>query len=81
MRDAVYHIIRESRQHAHWERTRFLPSLAPRGRGVLGPLPIVTIASLVSVPNPHLCALRLEFICSCIGGALVILDIPFECLF
>ena len=27
MRDAVYHIIRESRQHAHWERS------APGGRG------------------------------------------------
>ena len=32
MRDAVYHIIRESRQHAHRERTGFLPSLASRGR-------------------------------------------------
>ena len=33
MRDAVYHIIRESCQHAHRERTSFLPSLAPRGCG------------------------------------------------
>ena len=33
MRDAVYHIIRESRQHAHRERTGFLPSSAPGGRG------------------------------------------------
>ena len=33
MRDAVYHIIRESCQHAHQERTGFLPSSAPRGRG------------------------------------------------
>ena len=33
VRDAVYHIIRESRQHAHRERTSFLPSSAPGGRG------------------------------------------------
>ena len=33
VRDAVYNIIRESRQHAHRERTGFLPSSAPRGRG------------------------------------------------
>ena len=33
MRDAVYHIIRESRQHVHSERTCFLPSSAPEGRG------------------------------------------------
>ena len=33
MRDAVYHIIRESRQHAHRERSGFLPSSAPRGGG------------------------------------------------
>ena len=33
VRDAVYHIIRESRQHAQQERTGFLPSSAPRGRG------------------------------------------------
>ena len=33
MRDAVYHIIRESRQHAQRERTGFLPSSAPGGRG------------------------------------------------
>ena len=33
VRDAVYHIIRESRQHAHWERTGFLPSSAPGRRG------------------------------------------------
>ena len=32
MRDAVYHIIRESRQHAHRERTGFLPSSALGGR-------------------------------------------------
>ena len=33
----------------------------PRFNGglLLGPLPIVTSASLVSVPNPHLCASRL----------------------
>ena len=39
---------------------------------VLGLLPIVTSAPLVSVPNPHLCALRLEFSCSSIVCALVI---------
>ena len=33
VRDAVYHIIRESRQHAQPERTGFLPSSAPGGRG------------------------------------------------
>ena len=33
MRDAVYRIIRESRQHAHRARTGFLPSLASWGRG------------------------------------------------
>ena len=33
MRDVVYHIIRESRQHAHWERIGFLPSSAPGGHG------------------------------------------------
>ena len=33
MRDALYHIIRESHQHAHRERTGFLPSSAPGGRG------------------------------------------------
>ena len=31
--DVVNHIIRESRQHAHRERTGFLPLAAPRGRG------------------------------------------------
>ena len=31
--DAVNHIIRESRQHVHRERTVFHPSLALRGRG------------------------------------------------
>ena len=31
VRDAVYHIIRESRQHAHWEHTSFLPTSAPMG--------------------------------------------------
>ena len=31
--DAVYHIIRESCQHAHRERTGFLPSSVPVGRG------------------------------------------------
>ena len=40
MRDAVYHIIRESRQHAHRERIGFLPSSAPEGRG--GRVDIVT---------------------------------------
>ena len=33
VRDALYHIIRESRQHAQRERTGFLPSSAPGGRG------------------------------------------------
>ena len=33
MRDAVYHIIRESCQHAQRERTGFIPSSAPGGRG------------------------------------------------
>ena len=33
VRDAVYHIIRESRQHMHRERIGFLPSLASRERG------------------------------------------------
>ena len=33
VRDAVCHIIRESCQHAHRERTSFLPSSAPDGRG------------------------------------------------
>ena len=33
VRDAVCHIIRESRQHAHRERTGFLLSSAPGGRG------------------------------------------------
>jgi hypothetical protein len=33
VRDAVYYIIRESRQHAQRERTGFLPSSAPGGRG------------------------------------------------
>ena len=33
MRDAVYHIIRESRHHVHRERTGFLPSSPPGGRG------------------------------------------------
>ena len=33
MRDAVYHIIRESRQHAHRECSGFLPSSDPGGRG------------------------------------------------
>ena len=33
MRDTVCHIIRQSRQHAHRERTGFLPSSAPRERG------------------------------------------------
>ena len=33
VRDAVYHIIRESRQQAHRERTDFLPSTAPKVRG------------------------------------------------
>ena len=31
--DAVYHIVRESRQHAQRERTCFLPSSASGGRG------------------------------------------------
>ena len=31
---------------------------------VLGPLPIVPSASLVSVPNPHLCAFRLYSSCA-----------------
>ena len=33
MRDAVYQIIRESRQHAYRGRTSFLPSSALGGRG------------------------------------------------
>ena len=33
VRDAVYHIIRESRQHAHREGTSFYHSSAPWGRG------------------------------------------------
>ena len=33
VRDAVHHIIRESRRYAHRERTCFLPSPAPWGRG------------------------------------------------
>ena len=33
VRDAVYHIIRESCRHAHRERTSFLPSSEPGGRG------------------------------------------------
>ena len=33
MRDAVYHIIRDSRQRAHQERIVFLSSSARRGRG------------------------------------------------
>ena len=33
MRDAVHFIIRGSRRQAHRERTGFLPSSAPRGRG------------------------------------------------
>ena len=45
---------------------------------VLGPLPIVTSASLVSVPNPHLCAFSLEFNCSYIECALVTLVLPLE---
>ena len=32
-RDAVYHLIREPRQHVHRERTGFLPSSTPTGRG------------------------------------------------
>ena len=32
VRDAIYHIIRESRQHAHRERIGFLPSSAPGRR-------------------------------------------------
>ena len=32
MRDVVYHIIRESRQHAHRERNDFLPSSKAGGR-------------------------------------------------
>ena len=32
-RDAIYCIIRDSRQHAHRERTGFIPSSAPGGRG------------------------------------------------
>ena len=31
---------------------------------MLGPLPIVTSASLVSVSNPHLCAYILEYSCA-----------------
>ena len=48
------------------------------GDMMLGPLPIVTSVSLVSVPNPHLCALSLEFTCSYIECALVILVLPLE---
>ena len=33
MRNAVYHIIRESRQQTHRERTGFLPLSALEGRG------------------------------------------------
>ena len=33
MRDAIYHIIRELREHAHRERIGFLPSSALGGRG------------------------------------------------
>ena len=33
---------------------------------VLGPLPIVPSASLVSLPNPHLCASSLVFSCASI---------------
>ena len=33
VRDVVYHIFRESRQHAHREHTGFLPSSAPGRRG------------------------------------------------
>ena len=33
------------------------------GGVLLGPLPIVPSASLVSVPNPHLCASSLVFSC------------------
>ena len=33
VRDTIYHIVRESRQHAHRERAGFLPSSAPGGRG------------------------------------------------
>ena len=45
---------------------------------MLGPLPTVISASLVSVPNPHLCALSLKFSTSCIECALVMLVNPFE---
>ena len=46
---------------------------APHGIRVLviGPLPIVTSASLVSVPNPHLCAYILEYSCASSMCALV----------
>ena len=33
VRDSVYHILRESGQHVQRERTGFLPSSAPGGRG------------------------------------------------
>ena len=33
VRDAVYHIIHELRQHAHWERTSLLLSSTLGGRG------------------------------------------------
>ena len=44
---------------------------------LLGPLPIVTSAPLVSVPNPHLCALRLEFNCASSARTLVCLLVLF----
>ena len=31
---------------------------------LLGPLPLVTSAPIVSVPNPHYCASRLYYICA-----------------
>ena len=33
VRDVIYHIIRDSHEHAHWERTGFRPSSTPKGRG------------------------------------------------
>ena len=45
VRDAVYHIIRESRQHAHRERTGFLPSSAPWGRGGRVDIVILDVAA------------------------------------
>ena len=51
LRDAIYHIIREFRQHAHRERTGFLPSSVSRGRG--GRVDIVTSLCEIS-PLPQM---------------------------